>query len=149
MKNKRVIEERKISELERVVLESALHVGIEITDGQCALLLRLIFSAIGQHFFFNPDTKYRIGFIEVSKSPNIDELFNVSIIRSEQDDILNADLLHKYYTGDLAREQQLKEVLDTFVNQLLAYSQEQEISIGMLTNNIAITKENKKVEKEK
>ena len=138
---KRVIEERKISELERIVLESALHVGIEMTDGQCALLLRLIFSAIGQHFFFNPDTKYRIGFIEISKSPAIDELFNVGIIRSEEDDILNADLLHKYYTGELAREKQLKNVLDEFINQLLAYSQEQEISIGMLTNNINITKE--------
>lgn len=147
---KRIIEERKISELERIVLENALRVGINMTDGQCALLLRLIFSSIGQHFFFNPDTKYRIGFIEVAKSPNIDELFNVSIIRSESDNILNADLLHKYYTGDLAREKQLKNILDTFVNQLLAYSQEQEISIGMLTSNISIKKEKKeKKEKEK
>lgn len=138
---KRVIENRKISELERVVLESALHVGIEMTDGQCALLLRLIFSAIGQHFFFNPDTRYQLGFINISKSPSIDELFNVSIIRSEADDILNADLLYKYYTGELARVKQLKNVLDEFVKQLLSYSQEQEISIGMLANDIMSKKE--------
>lgn len=143
---KRVIEERKISELEKIVLENALRVGIDMTDGQCALLLRLIFSSIGQHFFFNPDTKYRIGFIEIAKSPAIDELFNVSIIRSEQDEILNADLLHKYYTGDLAREKKLKDILDTFVNQLLAYSQEQEISIGMLANNITVKKNEKEKE---
>lgn len=147
MKPKRVIEERKISELERIVLESAIHVGIDMNDGQCALLLRLIFSAIGQHFFFNPDTKYKIGFIEVSKSPDIDELFKVSIIRSEQDEILNANFLYKYYTGELARERQLKGILDTFVNQLLAYSQEQEISIGMLANDL-MNKESKKKEKE-
>lgn len=145
---KREIEDRNISELERVVLESAAHVGIDMTEGQCALFLRLIFSSIGSHFFFEPDTKYRIGFIDIAKSPDKDELFNVKIIRSENDGIINADTLYRYYTGDLGREKKLKGLLDTFIQELINYSQEQEISIGMLSEKI-ISKKKKQEKKKK
>lgn len=133
---KRKIEERSLSIIEKVVGDSLRQVGLEASNEQTALLLRLIFSGIGSHFFFDPDSKFKIGFIEIAKSPNIDELFNVNIIRSEQDKVINADMLYKYYKGDLAREEQLKTVLDTFVNELLAYAQGQEVSIASTMNTI-------------
>lgn len=133
---KRKIEERSLSIIEKVVGDSLRQVGLEASSEQTALLLRLIFSGIGSHFFFDPDSKFKIGFIEIAKSPNIDELFNVNIIRSEQDKVINADMLYKYYKGDLAREEQLKTVLDTFVNELLAYAQGQEVSIASTMNTI-------------
>ena len=137
---KRRIEERNLSVIEQIVRDSLIHVGVEASDIQVALLLRLIFSGIGKHFFFEPDTKFKIGFIEISKSPNIDELFNVEIIRSEKDKIVNAETLYQYYTGDLARETQLKGILDTFVNELLAYAQGQEISIASTMNKLSSDK---------
>ena len=133
---KRKIEEKSLSVLEQIVSDGLKHVGLKATEAQSALLLRLIFSGIGSHFFFQPDTKFRLGFIEVEKSPEIDELFNVQIIRSEKDKVINADMLYKYYKGDLAREQQLQDVLDVFVNELLAYAQGQEVSITKTVNKI-------------
>lgn len=133
---KRNIENKSLSILEQVVGDSLKHVGIEASDTQTALLLRLIFSGIGSHFFFQPDTKFRLGFIDIGKSPEADELFNVKIIRSPEDKIVNADTLYRYYKGDLAREERFKEVLDAFVNELLAYAQGQEISIMGTVNRI-------------
>ena len=144
---KRKIEERSLSILEQIVGDSLYQVGLEASNEQTALLLRLIFSGIGNYFFFNPDTKFRIGFIDIMKSPNIDELFNVNIVRSKKDSIVNAEMLYKYYRGDLARENQLKEVLDAFVNELLAYAQGQEISIATTMNKISsknVEKHNRK-----
>lgn len=144
---KRKIEERSLSILEQIVGDSLHQVGLEASNEQTALLLRLIFSGIGNYFFFNPDTKFRIGFIDIMKSPNIDELFNVNIVRSKKDSIVNAEMLYKYYRGDLARENQLKEVLDAFVNELLAYAQGQEISIATTMNKISsknVEKHNRK-----
>ncbi len=135
---KRKIEEKSLSILEDVVSHSLSDIGLEATDTQAALLLRLIFSGIGSHFFFNPDTKFRLGFIEVQKSPNLDELFNVNIIRSEKDKVINADTLYKYYKGDLAREERLKQILDTFVNDLLSYAQGQEINVAETMNKISL-----------
>ena len=140
---KRKIEERSLTILEEIVGDSLRRVGLEASNEQTALLLRLIFSGLGSHFFFNPDTKFKLGFIEISKSPNLDELFNVNIIRSENDKVVNADTLYQYYKGDLAREAQLKEVLDIFVNELLAYAQGQEISIATTMNKINSRKSNK------
>ena len=133
---KRRIQEEQLSVLEQMVKDSLDHVGIKAADTQVALLLRLIFSGLGKHFFFNPDTKFRLGFIEIGKSPEIDELFNVKILRSPEDKIINAETLYKYYKGDFMREEQLKGVLDTFVNELLAYAQGQEISIMNTVNKV-------------
>ena len=133
---KRKIEEKSLSIIERIVEDSLLHVGFNPTSDQSALLLRLIFSGIGSHFFFEPDTKFKIGFIEVMKSPEVDELFNVKIVRSPEDKIVNADTLYKYYKGDLARAEQLRDILDTFVNDLLKYAQGQEVSIASTVNRI-------------
>ena len=140
---KREIREESLSKLEKVVGDSLAHVGLGATCEQTALLLRLIFSGIGSHFFYDPDTKFRIGFIDIEKSPDADELFKVSLVRSAEDKIINADTLYKYYKGELAREEKLKEVLDVFVNELLNYAQAQEISIAALTEKI----NNKKAQK--
>lgn len=139
---KRKIEEKSLSIIEKIVGDSLLHVGFNPTSDQSALLLRLIFSGIGSHFFFEPDTKFKIGFIEVMKSPEADELFNVKIVRSPEDKIVNADTLYKYYKGDLARAEQLRDILDTFVNDLLKYAQGQEVSIASTVNRINTRKTN-------
>jgi len=141
---KRTIEERPISEIENLFINSFKRAGIEATDMQVSLLLRLFLSSVGDYFFFNPDTSYRIGFIEVSKSPDKDELFNVKIIRSPENNIVNANTLWQFYTGDLIREKQLKSLLDTFVQELVNYSQAQEISIMTDINKTTYQKKEKK-----
>lgn len=134
---KRKIEEKEVSVLEQLVYDSLHHIGLtDATPSHASLLLRLIFSGIGKHFFYEPDTNFRLGFIDVRKSPEKDELFTVNIIRSEQNNIVNADTLWKYYSGELLRENQLKEVLDNFVKELLLYSQSQEVTIGMMTQKL-------------
>ena len=134
---KRKIKERSRSVLEEIVRDSLFHVGLKPSVSQAALLLRLIFSGIGRHFYFEPDTRFKIGFINIEKSPDVDELFRVLITRSPEDKVINADTLFKYYMGDLAREEKMRDLLDTFVNELLAYSQAQEISITSMTTNIS------------
>lgn len=141
---KRTIEERPISEIENLFINSFKRAGIKATDMQVSLLLRLFLSSVGNYFFFNPDTSYRIGFIEVSKSPDKDELFNVKIIRSPENNIVNANTLWQFYTGDLIREKQLKSLLDTFVQELINYSQAQEISIMTDINKTTYQKKEKK-----
>lgn len=141
---KRTIEERPISEIENLFMNSFKRAGIKATDMQVSLLLRLFLSSVGNYFFFNPDTSYRIGFIEVSKSPDKDELFNVKIIRSPENNIVNANTLWQFYTGDLIREKQLKSLLDTFVQELINYSQAQEISIMTDINKTTYQKKEKK-----
>lgn len=141
---KRTIEERPISEIENLFINSFKRAGIKATDMQVSLLLRLFLSSVGNYFFFNPDTSYRIGFIEVSKSPDKDELFNVKIIRSPENNIVNANTLWQFYTGDLIREKQLKSLLDTFVQELVNYSQAQEISIMTDINKTTYQKKEKK-----
>ena len=134
---KRIIEEKKVSVLEQIVYDSLHHIGLtDANPSHAALLLILILSGIGQHFFYEPDTNFRLGFIDIRKSPDKDELFTVNIIRSEENNIVNADTLWKYYTGELIKESQLKEVLDKFVHELLLYSQSQEESIMMMADKL-------------
>ncbi len=143
---KRKIEQRNLSILEQLVYDSLHFIGLQdASKNHAALLLRLIFSGIGKHFFFEPDTEFQVGFIKIKKSPDKDQLFNVDIVRSEEDDVINAETLWKYYTGELFREKQLKEVLDKFVEELVLYSQEQEMDISNMTSRLSI----EKAEKEK
>lgn len=142
---KRKIESRNLSILEQIVYDNLHFIGLqEATRNHAALLLRLIFSGIGKHFFFEPDTEFQIGFIKIKKSPDKDQLFNVDIVRSEENDVVNADTLWKYYTGELFREKQLKDVLDNFIKELILYSQAQETDIMKMTTNLSL----KKAEKE-
>ena len=145
---KRKIEERQLSILEQIVYDNLQYIGlVDATRDQAALLLRLIFSGIGRHFFYEPDTEFKLGFINIKKSPSKDQLFNVDIVRSVQDDVINAENLWKYYTGELLREKQLKDVLDKFVKELIEYSQAQETDIMNMTSKLNVDKVNLKGEK--
>lgn len=139
---KRKIEEVPSAILEDIMADSMKRTGIEATPAQSALLIRLFFSGISRHFFFNPDTMTKVGFINIQKSPDIDELFNVSITRSPNDNIVNADTLWQYYTGDMLREKKLRETLDMFVEELVQYAQAQEIDIMNISTRISNTKPN-------
>ena len=135
---KRRIEKLETTELESMFVECLQDLGIEATKEQACLLLRMVTSLIGRHFFYNPDTEYQVGFMKFQKSPEKDELFNVHIIRSPIDDVVNADSLYRFYSGDLAQEARLKHTLDAFVESLLKYSQQQEIDIMKTTNKITM-----------
>ena len=135
---KRKIEKRKTTELELILIDCLKDIGIKATKDQACLLLRLMMSALGRHFFYNPDTEFQVGFMKFQKSPDIDELFNVHIIRSPENEVINAESLYRFYTGDVVREQQLRNTLDQFVSSLLQYSQQQEIDIMNTTSKITM-----------
>ena len=129
--------EKSPEDIERVTRESLKVIGIEeIDEGKVKLLSRLMISGIANHYFHNPDDLIRMGFIQFEKSPNKDELFKVSILRDTETGVVNADTLWKYYRGELHQEAKFKEILDNFLNELIDYSQSQEISITQLTNKL-------------
>lgn len=123
--------------IEEVTKESLKIVGIEdVEDGKVKLLSRLIISGIANHYFRNPDDLIRMGFLQFEKSPNKDELFKVTILRSQEAGVVNADTLWKYYKGELHQEAKFKEILDNFLEELISYSQDQEINITQLTSRL-------------
>lgn len=123
--------------IERVVKESLDIVGIEeIEEGKIKLLSRLIMSGLAYYYFHNPDDLIKMGFLQFEKSPDKDELFKVILLRDKETGVINADTLWKYYKGELHQEAKFKEILDNFLEGLIAYSQEQEISITQLTSTL-------------
>jgi hypothetical protein len=123
--------------LERVTEESLKIVGIEnVDEGKIKLLTRLIISGLAYYYFNNPDDLIKIGFLQFEKSPDKNELFKVTILKDKEAGVINAETLWKYYKGELHQEAKFKEILDGFLEGLIAYSQEQEINITQLTSTL-------------
>ena len=130
----RKIEKVDASVLENIVAESFKRLGIEANEEQIKLVFRLIISGIAYHFFVSPDTEVEVGFTKFNKSPNLDDLFTVEIIRNA--DIYNAKALYKYYRAEYTNEQRIKNIVEEFVDDLLVYSQQQDFEINGLTNSL-------------
>lgn len=128
--------------LERILENCLKLVGVEIEKNKAKLLLRLIISGIGNHYFSSPDDLIDVGFLRFQKSPDKDELFRVKILRNNSEGIINANALLRYYTGDLKREKDLKNSLENFLTNLINYAQEQEIEITKSINQIEKKEDN-------
>ena len=129
--------EKPPDSIEEVTRESLRIIGLEgIEEGKVKLLSRLIISGIANHYFRNPDDLIKMGFLQFEKSPDKDELFKVTILRNQDAGVINADTLWKYYKGELHQEAKFKEILDNFLEELISYSQDQEISITQLTSRL-------------
>ena len=122
--------------LEKILRESLKVIDVEMEKDKAKLLLRLIISGIANHYFHKPDDLVDIGFLRFCKSPDKDELFRVNILRDKESGVVNADTLWKYYTGRLKQEQDFKGILENFLEELINYSQEQEIDITHLTSRL-------------
>lgn len=122
--------------LEDILKESLKVIDVEMDEGKIKLLLRLIISGIANHYFYKPDDLIDVGFLQFCKSPNKDELFRVNIIRNQESGVINAGTMWKYYTGQLKQEQDFKGILENFLQELINYSQEQEIDITKLTSRL-------------
>lgn len=130
----RKFEKKSSKVLEDIVEESLKIVGIETDEGKIKLLLRLVMSGIANHYFFSPDDLIEVGFLQFCKSPDKDELFRINILRDKESGVINANTLWKFYKGELQQEKDFKRVLDNFLQELISYSQIQEMSIMNLTN---------------
>ena len=122
--------------LESILEESLKVIGVEMKEDKAKLLLRLIISGIANHYFYKPDDLIEVGFLQFCKSPDKDELFRVNILRDKESGVINADTLWKYYTGQLQQEKDFKGILENFIEELIDYSQEQEIDITKLTSRL-------------
>lgn len=132
----RIFKQKPPITLENIVKESLNIINEKMEDDKIRLLLRLIISGIANHYFTNPDDLIEVGFLQFCKSPDKDELFRVNILRDKKSGVINADTLWKYYKGELKQEAQFKEILDNFLEELIEYSQEQEINITQLTSRL-------------
>lgn len=122
--------------LETILKESLEIIGVEMKEDKAKLLLRLIISGIANHYFYKPDDLIEVGFLQFCKSPDKDELFRVNILRNKESGVVNANTLWKYYTGQLQQEKDFKGILENFIEELINYSQEQEIDITQLTSRL-------------
>ena len=136
----RIFKQKPPAIIENIVKESLSIVNEKMEDDKVRLLLRLVISGIAKHYFTNPDDLIEVGFLQFCKSPDKDELFRVNILRSKESGVINADTLWRYYKGELKQEAQFKEILNNFLEELIEYSQEQEIDIMNLTNQIETRK---------
>lgn len=133
---------RKIEKLDKEIIEdfmqeSLKNVGLkDIKKETSDLLFRILFSSIANHFFLNPDTEIDVGFLKFKKSPNLDELFTVEINRDVEEGVVNAGMMYKYYTGGFTAERKIKGLVENFVDELLFYSQEQNMKITGLTSKL-------------
>lgn len=132
----RVFKQKPPVVIENIVKESLNIINEKMEDDKIRLLLRLIISGIAKHYFTSPDDLIEVGFLQFCKSPDKDELFRVNILRSKDSGVINADTLWRYYKGELKQEAQFKEILDNFLEELIEYSQEQEINITQLTSRL-------------
>ena len=134
---RRKFKERAPDDIERVTKESLDIIGIkDVQEGKIKLLTRLIISGIACHYFHNPDDIVKMGFLQFEKGPDKNELFKVTILKNQEAGVINADTLWKYYKGELHQEAKFKEILDNFLEGLIAYSQTQEINITQLTSKL-------------
>lgn len=123
--------------IEGITKESLEIVGIEnVDEGKVKLLSRLIISGIANHYFHNPDDLIKMGFLQFEKNPEKNELFKVTILKDKDVGVVNAETLWRYYKGELHQEAKFKEILDNFLEGLIAYSQTQEINITQLTSRL-------------
>lgn len=129
--------------LEKIMEDCLKLIGVEIGENKIKLLLRLLISGIGNHYFQSPDDLVDIGFLRFQKSPDKDELFKVTILRDNNEGVVNANALWRYYNGDLKRERDLKNSLESFLTNLISYAQEQEIEITKSISQIEKRKEKK------
>ena len=129
--------------IEQVVRDSLERLGMRATKDQASLLVRLILSGISYHFYNNPDTQITMGFMTFQKSPDLDELFSLRIIRDLEEKVVNADTLYKYYKGELTTEKKLKDIVEGFVDELLVYSQEQNMKITGLAHTLSTKSKSK------
>ena len=132
----RKFKEREPIIIENIVKESLNIIGMEMEEGKTKLFLRLLMSGIAFHYFKNPDDLIRVGFLQFEKSPEKSELFKVTLLKDTESGVINAETLWKYYKGELRQEAQFKQILDNFLEELIVYSQEQEIDITQLTSNL-------------
>ena len=132
----RKFKEREPDILENILKESLKIIDVDMEEGKAKLLLRLVISGISNHYFKNPDDLIRVGFLQFEKSPDKDELFKVTLLRNMSEGVINAETLWKYYKGELRQEARFKQILDSFLEDLITYSQEQEISITQLTSKL-------------
>ena len=139
----REFKEREEEIIEKIINKSLEIIGSKFKEGQAKLFLRLIISGIANHYFHNPDDIINVGFLRFEKSPDKNELFKVTIIKNQEAGVVNAETLWEYYSGELKQKQQLKEVLNNFLEELISYSQAQEIEIMNLTNDIERKKRRK------
>lgn len=123
--------------LDEIISQSLKQVGIKkFNKNQVALLIRLICGGIANYFYDNPDDLIEAGFIRFKKNPDKEEIFAVDLIPNEQEGVINADTLYRYYKGDLWAEDRLKETMNNFVNELLSYSQNQSNKITSMTSKL-------------
>lgn len=126
-------------DIENIIKDSLRRIGItKVSENQVSLLTRLIFSGISSYFFYNSDNKIRMGYIELLKNPEKEQLFAVNIVKNEFEGVVNADTLYRYYKGELATETQLREVIDEFVHDLLVYAQTQETDISNISDKTTV-----------
>ena len=127
--------------LEKIMEDCLKLIGVEVAENKIKLLLRLLISGIGNHYFTSPDDLIDIGFLRFQKSPDKDELFKVMILRDSNEGVVNANALWRYYNGDLKRERDLKNSLESFLTNLISYAQQQEIEITKSISQIEKRKE--------
>lgn len=133
----RKLVKKELSILEDIVIESVRRVGLDLKKEQSLLLMRLIFSSISKYFFLEPDSIIDVGFMRFKKNPAKDELFAVEILRNSTEGVVNADTLCRYYKGELAKEAELKNILNGFMDELIEYSQVQEVNINKITSSLS------------
>ncbi len=134
--------ERGPEVIEKIAKDCFEVLGYEVPENKSNLFARLFLSGLSHHFFYNPDDIIRMGFLQIEKSPDINELFKITILRNQEAGVVNAETLWKYYTGELIQESSFKEIIEKFMTDLIEYSQEQEINITNITNNIRNRKGN-------
>ena len=127
--------------LEKIMEDCLKLIGVEVEENKIKLLLRLLVSGIGNHYFTSPDDLIDVGFLRFQKSPDKDELFKVMILRDSNEGVVNANALWRYYNGDLKRERDLKNSLESFLTNLISYAQQQEIEITKSISQIEKRKE--------
>ena len=88
--------------------------------------------------FEKPDYKVKMGYIEFMKNPDKEQLFAINILKNDEEGVVNADTLWRYYKGELLTEAKLKGVIDEFVQDLLEYAQAQEQNIMSLNNKTTV-----------
>ena len=122
--------------IEDIITDTLRKFGIELEKDEAALMLRLFLSGISKYFFDEPDTRIELGFMSLQKSPDLDELFSIRIIRNLEEGVVNADTMYKYYNGEIITEKKIKGIVEGFVDELLTYSQEQNKEITLLTSKL-------------
>jgi len=133
----RKLKEVEQSTLEERIRESFKSIGYNLTNEESALVLRILVSEIAYYFFKNPDDVVQVGFVKFGKSPRKEELFNVEIVYNQEEGILNARALNDFYRGKRINEVKLKSIIDNFIEELLNYSQIQELEASQTANKIS------------